>query len=84
MSIPIKPVRPYCCLRPARCKTFLDFNDTAKIGILILLCKLFYIFLPLFLAFSLFLANFVKENDRKCAYDVTFLDRIQDRVGTKR
>ena len=52
-----------------RCKTISDFNCIANLGILVVICKHFNIFLSLSLPFSLFLPNFVMENDTFRAYD---------------
>ena len=52
-----------------RCKTISDFNCIANLGILAVICKHFNIFLSLSLPFSLFLPNFVMENDTFSAYD---------------
>lgn len=41
----------------------------ANLGILVVICKHFNIFLSLSLPFSLFLPNFVMENDTFSAYD---------------
>ena len=52
-----------------RCKTISDFNCMANLGILVVICKHFNIFLSLSLPFSLFLPTFVLENDTFSAYD---------------
>ena len=52
-----------------RCKTISDFNCMANLGILVVICKHFNIFLSLDLSFSSKLPNFVKENARKSTYD---------------
>lgn len=52
-----------------RCKTISDFNCMANLGILVVICKHFNIFLSLSLPFSLFLPIFVMENDTFSAYD---------------
>ena len=52
-----------------RCKTISDFNCMANLGILVVICKHFNIFLSLSLPFSLFLPNFVMENDTFSTYD---------------
>ena len=52
-----------------RCKTISDFNCMANLGILVVICKHFNIFLSLSLPFSRILPNFVMENDTFRAYE---------------